>query len=1283
MADDRAVSCAGTPVCPAEVAGSTTFDAYLPRLLATWLTDEPDTRHRLVPGSIAFVDISGFTALTERLARRGKVGAELMSDTLDSTFTALLSVAREDGADLLKWGGDAVLLLFEGPGHPARAARAAHRMRATLRDLVSRDALPVPIALRMSIGIHTSDFDLYLVGDPQVHRELVVAGPAMSELVAIESFCAVGEITVSAATAARLPAFMTRTPRELPTDPLLEGVRVLRSCPPAVERDLAVPSPSTDGADLGTALSPTIRAHLSRLPVESGHRPIAVAFVQFVGTDTLHATSGPDTVGAALDAVIRAVQHACASAGVTFFETDVARDGGKIMLTAGAPRSGAREADRLLAALLSAVDAGTELPMRAGMTTGHVFAGDFGPSFRRTYSIKGDTVNLAARLLGRAAPRQVVTTVEALDRVQSRVEAEPLEPFHVKGKRQPVNAARVVALRDRPVSGPGDVTFTGREEELAAVRAAVRSALDGSGAVVDIVGEAGIGKSRLAREIGPVEEGAVTMSTTTGSYDTGTPYATVRSLVGQALGLAPGALPDEVATRLTTVVARDAPHLVDWVPLLGRLFALDLVETPQVRDLDPQFRRARLEELTLELLAALLPGPTVLVLEDAHLMDEASGSILTRAAATAADRRWALVITRRDLPAGHRPDDDLAGLVRVALGALPDTAAVELLESLTRQSRVSIHSLTAMVRRASGNPFFLMALARRAADTGHLPDSVESVLLGEMDSLDSHARTLLRYAAVLGTRFDTAVLAEMVPGGTDLKEVGEELSDYVHPVAGTVMEFQHTLMRDVAYEGLPYRLRRNAHERAGRALLESTPDPDLIADLLSVHFHAAAAFPEAWAYSLVAGARASETYAYGEAADCYERAVEAATHLPDVSNRSRSTAYASLGEAQQMAGMSVGAIAAFRRARELAGGDAVRQAELLYEEARIIVRLGRFPQALRLITRSLTLIDGVPGHEADRIRARMAAQYGFARHLQGRGREAVQWCLKGAAWAEASEDPATLAHTYNALHLSYGGSGLREDRPYGHLALAAYEALDDLRGQALCLGNLAIDDYNAGRWDTARAMFARAAEIFRRVGDVANEGNEAYNQADVLVSQGRFAEALEALRLALRLGRGVDDEELVALSLREGARAHAGLGRTGRAEELFDQARDLLVSLRLPIEVARLDAARAEALLGRGRAQEALELLDGLVALEAVHARVQRVRATALATLGRRAEATGALLQASSRPDTSPGGLEGALLEVTRGVVEPTDGPVEDALETLDRLGADVPALLASLGLGA
>ncbi len=97
---------------------------YVPRLLIEWTRDDPERRYLPIEGSLAFVDISGFTALTELLARKGKIGAELMRDTLDSVFRALLDEAYDWGAGLLKWGGDALLLLFDGPGHPQRATRA-------------------------------------------------------------------------------------------------------------------------------------------------------------------------------------------------------------------------------------------------------------------------------------------------------------------------------------------------------------------------------------------------------------------------------------------------------------------------------------------------------------------------------------------------------------------------------------------------------------------------------------------------------------------------------------------------------------------------------------------------------------------------------------------------------------------------------------------------------------------------------------------------------------------------------------------------------------------------------------------------------------------------------------------------------------------------------------------------------------------------------------------------------------------------------------------------------
>ena len=128
---------------------------YVPRLLIEWVRESPDTRYRAVDGSLVFVDISGFTALTERLARQGKIGAELMRDTLDGVFRALLDEAYDWGAGLLKWGGDALLLLFDGPGHPERAARAAWEMQRTIERVGRLRVAGGTVTLRMSIGIAT------------------------------------------------------------------------------------------------------------------------------------------------------------------------------------------------------------------------------------------------------------------------------------------------------------------------------------------------------------------------------------------------------------------------------------------------------------------------------------------------------------------------------------------------------------------------------------------------------------------------------------------------------------------------------------------------------------------------------------------------------------------------------------------------------------------------------------------------------------------------------------------------------------------------------------------------------------------------------------------------------------------------------------------------------------------------------------------------------------------------------------------------------------------------
>jgi class 3 adenylate cyclase len=326
--------------------------------------------------------------------------------------------------DLVKWGGDAMLLLFQGSDHAARAARASYRMRAKLRVIGRLLTTSGNVTLRMSVGVHSDNFDFFLVGDPDIHRELLISGPGASITAETEAAAGADQIGLSAATAALLE------PRLLgPT--LLDG-RLLRS-PPLLDDIPSVAKPIT-GVDPARALPPPIRSHLLAGAAEPEHRLITVAFVEFSGTDALLASAGPQAVAEALDETVRNVQRACAAHDVTFFETDINRDGGKIMLTAGAPRSADHDEERMLRATRLVLDRAGTLPLRIGINRGHVFAGDFGAPFRRTYSVKGDAINLAARVMGKAVPGQALATVEVVARSQTGLPHHSPATVHGQGQ---------------------------------------------------------------------------------------------------------------------------------------------------------------------------------------------------------------------------------------------------------------------------------------------------------------------------------------------------------------------------------------------------------------------------------------------------------------------------------------------------------------------------------------------------------------------------------------------------------------------------------------------------------------------------------------------------------------------------------------------------------------------------------------------------------------------------------------------------------------------------------
>ena len=273
------------------------------------------------------------------------------------------------------------------------------------------------------------------------------------------------------------------------------------------------------------------------------------------------AREGPAGAGNRLDEVVRLVQDAVERYDVCFLDSDIASDGLKIRLSAGAPRVVGDDEERMLLALRQIVAARPPLPVRVGVHRGPVFTARVGPPYRRWYAVMGDTVNLAARLMAKAPAGHVYATGDVLRGAKTSFAQINLEPFVVKGKTHPVHAWDV----GPPMRGASEgairleLPLVGRRPELDQLQSAVERARRGSGTLIELVGETGSGKSRLLVEASRMGRGMAELRAGCEVYTRDTPYSAWRGLLRQLLGVASDAPEQVVADRLRAEIEANTP----------------------------------------------------------------------------------------------------------------------------------------------------------------------------------------------------------------------------------------------------------------------------------------------------------------------------------------------------------------------------------------------------------------------------------------------------------------------------------------------------------------------------------------------------------------------------------------------------------------------------------------------------------------------------------------------------------------------------------------------------
>lgn len=1164
----------GTDHSPADRTRQELLAPFVPRLSLELDVDrriaDSGSLYASIDGSMLSADISGFTSLSERQSAKGKAGAEVLAEIISSCFTDLIETAYEYDGEIIKFGGDALLVLFRGDDHGRRAAGTGLAMQRSLGS----SAAARRSKLTMTAGVASGPFDAFLAGDPR--SELLIISRAADRVIQLESDAGQGETLVSPDIAELFESHDIVDEHHggsvLAPDIVVPGHRVHERIVPDEPLERFVPGAVADQLDAFAELG-------------GEHRFATVGFLMATGVAEL-VEADPGLAAREIGALINRVAEAGQRFGVTPLETDIAGDGFKFVLSAGAPLAVGNTSDALLQTALDIVQHETPLELRIGVQTGRVFAGFIGHPYRWTYTMMGDCMSTAARMLGRAADREIIAVDDVIDDTRTPFTTDQLDPFRVKGKSATITAHRVLGVGGADDRRAADARLFGVEPHLTSAVTALRQ----RGGWVEVTGGPGSGKSAfvnavLAALIGPVSDPSTADQTgwtvarvVAHQHGGSAPYSDARPLISSALGLARGASAADVGARLIAIMSELTPKLVPLLPLVADVIGVDIDPTIESGAVAPDFRRSITIDTTVELLRALPLEHTVLVIDDAQWLDESSAQLLQ--AINAADgneghhRAWSLIVARRaeaDRSQGSpTPSDGLIDRddqVSIDLAPLADTAVRRLAIDRCEQA-LSDAELDAVVTRADGNPLFAVELVRAFATHpgSALPDSVEKLIATRIDALAPTVRRLVRLAAVIGRDFDSETLASLLNTkvSSDVRRLlHDELSEFIVARSDDRWEFAQAIHREVAYEGLPYRQRRRLHASVGDRLEASIEtDADALAATLAVHWSEAHEYERAWKFAVLAGERALRLSAPNDAIESFELALHAGRHTRSVTKRQRSRIAKKLGDAAEIAGRYDLATNSYTAARRLLVSDDPDQLSLFRKSGIVHEREGNYERAVGWYRRGLDAANTID-HAEDNEAAELAVAVAGIRFRQARYAD-----CRDAARPIADDVAIPAATRLRACYViqiatQYLGDFAVRDR-YGELGVRLADRVDEPVLESNLYNNLGISAYYEGDWDRAAELYTESLELRESVGDQIGAVTSLNNIGEVRSDQRRFDEAAELFEEALRRAGAAGYEMAIHV-------VRGNLGRLATRQGRNSDARTLLLDALTAFE--KIDAA--------------------------------------------------------------------------------------------------------------
>jgi class 3 adenylate cyclase/tetratricopeptide (TPR) repeat protein len=845
---------------------------------------------------------------------------------------------------------------------------------------------------------------------------------------------------------------------------------------------------------------------------------------------------------------------------------------------------------------------GLDFNVRVGINTGLVVVGRVGSEQAGEYTAMGDAANLAARMEQTALPGTLQIGEDTYQAVAGLFEIDPLGPIEVKGKKEPVPAYRVLgrrpgSLRERGVPGLRSAML-GRDTELHLLQARVDELLAGqTGLAAAVIGEAGLGKSRLAAELhrwlerqgllalGDAKTPLAWYEGRTLSYQSHTPYAPFVDLLPGMLGFQPGQPLDYA--QIKAGVAGYCPAPDTTAPFLAVLLGIEVgaEDAERVVYLDPpNLRRRIFAALETYLDYFTRRQPLVLVFEDLHWADEASLALLEHllAAASRLPLLWLFLLRPNPQDPAWTFHERLVQALPerytcLQLQPLSEAQARDLVGNLLRIEDLPERVRALILRKADGNPFFVEEVIRSLLDSGlvvrqgerwvaareiervAISDTLSGVITARLDRLDEAARRVTQEAAVIGREFAYPALLDLheqrngQPLEVSLQILLErDLLREKTPGPPRRFAFKHILTQETAYQSLLHSRRRALHLRAAGHYQRAAPEQS---GEIARHFLEAGQPARALPYLVAAGERAAHTYAAPEAIRYYRQAVEALSAAPDAALGRQ--AYEGLGSALSLADRIDEARSAYQAMRVFGQdlGDVPIQVSALNKLSdTLVMRLGQLQEADPLLSDAERLAREAPDLPGlvEMFLVRCAVC-----NLSGDFPGAVRYLDESVRVNQSLGQPGDVAvglvHIANtqlymtefAQSWETAQQGLLLAQEIGNRLLQA-----ELLSEAFVFGCLHQGDFNA-----AFRSAAEAVETAAQIGATGPESMAALNAGRIALEMGDPETALTYLERAVRAGEAYGMPYLAAAAQSALGHAYMQFGPAYHAQAARAQAR--------------------------------------------------------------------------------------------------------------------------------